>query len=115
MTTTTPTELFLNVGDNRALRSWRLLSRNPVTGALTAVDLTTASAVEIHAPGMANPTMSCTFLADATGTVSRMFVTADLVNDGDFPFETQVTWADTTVQTFPNPGTDLIHVRPQLG
>lgn len=115
MSLTQPTELFLTQGDNQQLRRWQIYSRDPITGQATPVDLTTATAVRMHTVGSAVTDMACTFLTDATGTVSRVFLTADLATTGDFPFETQVTWADGTIATFPSPGKDVMHVAAQIG
>jgi hypothetical protein len=114
MSANRPTDLFLTQGDNRALRTWRLWSRDAATGAVTAVDLTSAVAVAVYVPGMPGSPLACTWLADTTGTVSRLFLTADMAVAGDFPFETQVTWGDGTVRTIPSPGKDIIHVAAQL-
>jgi hypothetical protein len=111
--------LYFTKGDNKAVRTWTL--RNGPLPSSSVVDLTNASALEIHAIGMPNPTMTVSVSGSPTaGTVTRTFLTADLAvafsgaRELDFEFETQVTFVDGTIATFPSPGKDTIHVTDQL-
>lgn len=111
------TVLYFVAGDNKQLRSW--IVRNGPLPTSPPIDLSAATAVEIHVPGIPSGTpagtLPCTFVADATGTVSRTFAAADLVKAGLFGFETQITFADGTVATVPDPGADQIKIRSALG
>lgn len=106
------TVLYATMGDNKQTRS--VILRNGPNPTSTPLDLTNATAVVMNASGLATSPKTCTFLTDATGSVSVSLVTADLAKAGNFQIEWQVTFADGTVTTVPSPGTDTLVVRQQV-
>lgn len=81
----------------------------------TAVNLTTASSVTVHASNAQHSfSKLCTFTADTTGAVSCTLTATELANDGVFRLEWQVAFADGTVATFPTPGYDALTIRPEV-
>lgn len=103
------TTLYFDVGENKQTRTWTL--RNGPLPTSPAVDLTTATGVVlICTTPFPTPSKACTFVADATGSVSVTMLAADLTLSGRFNVKTRVTFADGTIADFPKPGFDEIDV-----
>lgn len=103
------TTLYFDVGENKASRTY-ILHNGPLTTS-TPVDLTTASTVVMFiSDGFPSATKTCTFVADATGSVTVELENTDLTVSGQFRFKTRVTFADSTVVDLPKPGFDYLAV-----
>lgn len=109
------TTFYAVQNDNKAVLS--VVLRNGPAADDDPIDLTSASAVAFHA----NPTgagtaisKACAYAADTTGAVSVSLLAAELVTPGLYSVEWQVTFADGTVTSVPDPGNDVLRIRAEL-
>lgn len=82
-------------------------------GVDTAVDLTLASSAKFLmrvAGGAVKVNATATISDAANGEVTYTWGATDLNTAGVYDAEIQVTWADSTVETFPNGGYNRIRV-----
>lgn len=86
-------------------------------GSGTAVDLTGATVLMIMRPvggGKRKISGACTLHDAANGIVRYAWVSGDTDTAGLFNVEFQVTYADSTVETFPNKGYEQVQIDGDL-
>ena len=84
-----------------------------------AVNLTTATSVKLLLKSQGSGSIegggTCTITDAAAGRVAYDLVGADTEDVTIFNGEFEVTWADGSIQTFPNSGYFTLEITPDLG
>lgn len=90
--------------------------RQTVDGALSPVNLTTASAIKfIMAQGAMVVTGVASIVTAASGCVAYKWATGDTATSGQYTAEFEIKWADGGYETIPNDGYFSIEIVADLG